>query len=231
LAHDWSGFYLGAFAGVAWADADIDGRAYNTSDEFPISSDERLNILNDRSHFSFSDETGIFGLQTGFNMQHDSLVFGIHADFGKLNLDGDALDIFGGGDFVLDNSFSTDWMLTLRPRVGLAFDSLLVYATGGAALLDVNFNHEFSYSEGVTTGGESFSESKKLWGWVAGGGAEFALSEHCSFGAEYLYADFETFTRTQRIVDDNAGPYNTNFEHELDVGPVHSVRAFVNFRL
>ncbi|HEX9903335.1 MAG TPA: outer membrane beta-barrel protein [Propylenella sp.] len=54
-----------------------------------------------------------------------------------------------------------------RLRAGFAFDRVMVYGTGGAAFDD-------------------FSDV----GWVAGGGAEFALTPNWILGAEYLHYDF-----------------------------------------
>ena len=79
------------------------------------------------------------------------------------------------GDFVpgeFDSNLS-DWFGTVRARAGVAFDRVLIYATGGLA-----------YSEDTT-------------GWVAGGGVEWALpvnwfgSSAVTFGVEGLWLSFD----------------------------------------
>jgi outer membrane immunogenic protein len=59
----------------------------------------------------------------------------------------------------------TDVVGTIRLRGGFAFDRLLAYGTGGAAF------------EGDV-------------GWVAGGGIEYAVTDHFTVGVEYLHYDF-----------------------------------------
>ena len=124
-------------------------------------------------------------------------------------------------------------MLTLRPRVGFTFDNLLLYATGGATLTSISFKHQFADDILLSSqdSGESFSETETKWGWVAGGGAEFAINDRWSLGVEYLYTDLGSVNETRHINDTVAGPLNTVFKNELDL-TVQTVRAaFLNFRL
>ena len=74
---------------------------------------------------------------------------------------------------TFDNNLS-DWFGTLRARAGVAFDRVLIYATGGLAYTDNNT------------------------GWVAGGGVEWALpvnwfgSSAVTFGLEGLWLSVES---------------------------------------
>lgn len=74
------------------------------------------------------------------------------------------LGVEGDGSFV--DFDDVDVLGTLRLRGGFALDRFLVYGTGGAA-----FGPDL--------------------GWVAGGGAEFALTDSVSLGAEYLHYDYD----------------------------------------
>ena len=82
---------------------------------------------------------------------------------------------FVPGDF--DNNLS-DWFGTVRARAGVAFDRVLIYATGGLAYTDDNT------------------------GWVVGGGVEWALpvnwfgSSAVTFGLEGLWLSFDRTTTT-----------------------------------
>jgi outer membrane immunogenic protein len=73
----------------------------------------------------------------------------------------------GDGSFV-DWGGGTDAVGTGRLRAGLAFDRFLVYGTGGVALQD-------------------FDDV----GWVAGGGAEYAITDNVTIGAEYLHYELD----------------------------------------
>ncbi|RYE44307.1 MAG: porin family protein [Hyphomicrobiales bacterium] len=226
-AHDWSGFYLGVFGSVAAGQANIDGTIYNDG---PAGHGPELlaevNALND---FPFTDTMAGYGIQAGYNVQLDNIMLGIQADLGALNLNGSA-EASGsvlGVNFVVRNSFNADWLLTLRPRVGLrASDNLLIYASGGLALSSIEFSHEYlSNFAGVIT--EGFSESYVRAGWVVGAGIEYALDENWSLGAEYLYTDLGSISETRRVT--YGAPIDTLFENELDLS-AHALRTSVNYR-
>jgi len=233
-AYDWSGSYIGAFGGVAWSDADIDGKIFNDGGvpAHPQFLLDVVNAINDSSH---SNVTGTYGVQAGYNLQLDMVVLGVQVDFGGLNL-GDSdqrVEDLGEGLVVsVENSFDTDWMLTLRPRIGLVFDNLLLYATGGAALTDLTFKHDYATTEPGAISAEDFSETSSQWGWIAGAGLEYAADDHWSIAIEYLYADFGTVSEERRVIFTDAAiaePLNTVFKNELDL-VVQTVRASVNYK-
>lgn len=64
---------------------------------------------------------------------------------------------------------AVDAVGSVRLRGGLAFDRFLVYGTGGAAF-------------------EDFGDV----GWVAGGGAEYLLTQNIAVGAEVLHYELDT---------------------------------------
>jgi opacity protein-like surface antigen len=64
----------------------------------------------------------------------------------------------------------------------------MVYATGGLAVTDVNF--QLVFKDTFATAHESSGAKKTVFGWTAGAGAEFKLAGGWSLKAEYLYADF-----------------------------------------
>jgi outer membrane immunogenic protein len=88
--------------------------------------------------------------------------------------------------FTISHSTSTDWLWTLRPRVGFAANNWLLYATGGVAVANVKANWQYADDLANT---ESASLSKTKVGWTVGGGVEYALSQAWSVKAEYLYVD------------------------------------------
>lgn len=232
-AHDWSGFYLGVFGSVAAGEADIDGTIYNDGPT-PAHNPALLAAVNAINDFSFTDAMAGYGVQAGYNVQLDNIVLGIQADFGALGLHGagEASGAALGVDLLVRNSFNADWLLTLRPRVGLrASDNLLIHASGGLAVSSLEFSHEYQTSSLVWDGvsGEGFSESYVRTGWVVGAGIEYALDENWSLGAEYLYTDLGSISETRRVVHSTAGAINTVFENEFDLS-AHALRASLNYR-
>ena len=81
-----------------------------------------------------------------------------------------------------------DWFSTVRGRIGLPLDNLLIYGTGGLAFADV------SMSQTVTVGDPPFgqlvgSTDKTKVGWTLGGGAEYALCTNITVKAEAMWFD------------------------------------------
>jgi outer membrane immunogenic protein len=110
---------------------------------------------------------GFGGVQGGYNWQYGQWVAGWEADF-QFSSASDTFGVF---------KFSNPWWGTVRGRVGLAFENLLLYGTAGLA-----------YGEGrINSGG--LSEVNTHVGWAAGAGLEYGLSRGWSVKAEYLRVD------------------------------------------
>lgn len=230
-AHDWSGFYLGVFGSVAAGEANIDGTIYNDGPS-PAHDPALLAAVNALNDFSFADATAGYGIQAGYNVQVDNIVLGFQADLGALNLSGsgEASGAALGADLLVRNSFNADWLLTLRPRVGLqASDNLLIYASGGLAVSSIEFSHAYQGSNPGGVVSEGFSESYTRAGWVLGAGIGYALDENWSLGAEYLYADLGSISETRRVMHNAPLAINTLFENEFDLS-AHALRASLNYR-
>ena len=109
----------------------------------------------------------------------------------------------------------SDWLATVRGRLGFAFDRLLVYGTGGVAFQDgggttttTTLNRVDCRPDVIagatgrvpgacattsTTYG-SVSGRRNDVGWAAGVGIEYAAFSNVSLGIEYLHADFGDYT-------------------------------------
>jgi outer membrane immunogenic protein len=96
----------------------------------------------------------------------------------------------------------TDWLGTARARAGVTLDGILLYSTGGAAWGRV----VTTLSQSCLVSGcgsvsplpiaaSSTSTTDKM-GWVAGVGAEYALSTNWSAKAEWLYIDLGTISNS-----------------------------------
>ncbi len=149
--------------------------------------------------------TAIGGVHVGYDQQFGSLVLGVRGEFDASGLHGStAGNNYGGscveGCYVTTASlaFRNTWQAFLLGRAGVAFDRLLVYATGGLAIADdresVTATEAFydSYpgvpvdTYGVWTG----AQTRTLVGGAIGLGAEYAFDDHWRFGAEWRYASF-----------------------------------------
>jgi len=71
---------------------------------------------------------------------------------------------------------------------------LLIYGTGGFAYGNVDYSANTNFNNGITFPVD-FTETKT--GWTAGGGLEYALTNHWTVRAEYLHYDLGDENRTQ----------------------------------
>src|SRR4029453_1285096 len=98
---------------------------------------------------------------------------------------------------------------SIRLRLGIAFDRVLLYATGGAAFAGIENVYTIGLPVFLT---ESVSRTRS--GWTVGGGLEYAVANNWSVRAEYRYSDFGRFVDYPFAVRVN--PFNTLFvRHHL----------------
>jgi outer membrane immunogenic protein len=217
-AGNWTGFYLGVNAGGAWGTADL-----NTTVTGGFGA-PNLALVSSLDTLRLSPDGFTGGAQLGYNYQSGNLVWGLEADFDYFRLKDSSTvssTFVGGGPFTVDNAVETDWLFTLRPRVGMTFGRFLPYVTGGLAV--TNMKYSSSLTDLVFATSQASSVSDTLTGWTAGGGVEYALTPDCSVKAEYLYTDFGSVSMTS--VGGNGAVYDQSASLKADV-----VRLGVNVR-
>jgi outer membrane immunogenic protein len=156
-AFDWSGFYVGVNGGFGWGTSSYD---------FGAAGIDRFNV-----------KGGLAGGTIGYNYQFGQTVVGIEGDLDWQNVKGSAICVAG----VCQTK--SDWLGTVRGRLGYAIDRFMPYVTGGAAFGDVKTNIPGLGSESTTRAG-----------WTVGGGAEYAFAPNWTVKAEYLFVDLGKFT-------------------------------------
>ena len=138
-------------------------------------------------------------------------LLGVEADFEYLRSAGSNTVtgfVVPGLPATIATSLGTDWLFTLRPRLGLIFGSWLFYGTGGLAVTRLSANWSF-----VSTGAaESASASATEPGWAAGGGVETMLPGKITLGSS---TSMQTLAAFRRI----AAPYSL-----LESGSSHQSR-------
>ena len=171
------------------------------------------------------------GGQAGCNWQNGTLVLGLEGDLdyfhsnpGFSNNTNTLSD--GVTPFTISQSLTTDYLATIRPRIGVAADRNLAYITGGVAFTRISYTE--SYTDGATPpGAGTATASRSLVGWTAGAGWEYALNDHWTVRAEYLYAAFPK-TSALGAITDAAGSSNA-LGRSSDV-TIQLLRAGVNFK-
>ena len=207
-AYNWTSFYAGLNVGGAWSHANVDSSTIYAppADWFGSPS----NVAQFNAVGAQRDKASGFtgGAQAGFNWQAGNFVTGLETDFQYFHQHGvgtasGILPTSGNLAFTISQSFSTDWLWTLRPRLGVAANNWLFYATGGLALTKLKANWQFMDAANES---EFTSLSKTRTGWTVGGGVEYALSNAWSLKAEYLYLNFGDAQITTNNILDGASP-------------------------
>jgi outer membrane immunogenic protein len=158
-AINWSGFYVGAMGGYA------------------SQTGGDLNI-----------KGGFGGGTVGYNWQFGMLVAGIEADgaFGSVRASATETVTVAGVTVSGTGTDKVDALATVRGRVGVAFDQVLLFGTGGFALA----NEKVS----ATALGITVSDSRTQTGWTVGAGVEWMFMPRWSLKAEYLHRRFDNTT-------------------------------------
>jgi outer membrane immunogenic protein len=167
---NWTGPYAGINLGAAWHEAE-----FRELSPLPV-------FFPGLPPQSLSQTAFTGGIQTGYNWQNQSYVYGIEADINWV------AGSERGGGFALGIGSSTftkiDWLATLRARAGFVINPLF-YITGGLAIASIE-------NEWLTVGGTptGFVSDKTRVGYVVGAGAEHMYAANRTVRLEVLYLDF-----------------------------------------
>ncbi len=189
--YDWTGFYVGINEGwVGGTSAAMTETNFSPTGYFAASSVPAIKQAGDQQ---FNSRTFISGGQAGYNWQSGSLVLGGEMDLNYMHVTGGdsstaVYPCCAPTNFTIQSSMHTDWLFTLRPRIGYASNNWLLYATGGLAV--TKLNADFLFTDTFATAHEEQGFSETVYGWTAGCGVEMGLARNWSLKAEYLYADF-----------------------------------------
>ena len=194
MPYNWGGWYVGLNAGGDW------GRSTSSTSVdqggavplFVIPLPPAITALGAPASHSTNGFVG--GIHGGYNWQSGRMVLGVEADFDYFRSAGSATVVGPmpanlAGTIAMTSGISTDWLLTLRPRVGFAVNNWLLYGTAGLAVSEV---HATWASSVCCTATENVTASSIRTGWVAGAGIETALRDNWLIGVEYLHVDLGT---------------------------------------
>jgi outer membrane immunogenic protein len=158
--YNWSGFYIGAHAGGGWS--------------------EKCFAFAGATDGCHDADGWLAGGQVGFNVQQGQFVFGVEFSGSWADINGSHNALLVPGD-----SYRSDvnTILLFTGRIGMTFDRLLIYVTGGGAWA----RDEFSY---VRPGLGTATTDQNRTGWTIGAGLEYGLSPNWSIAAQYNYIDF-----------------------------------------
>ena len=167
--YNWGGGYFGLNGGYA----------FGTSDW----------TLGSVSTGGFRTSGFLFGGTLGGNFQYGRVVVGLEGDVDWSGLSGSTSNALCGplgapAGFAGPCKTKSDWLSTARGRAGYAFDRILLFATGGLALANVQL--------AITNPAGSVSNVEA--GWIVGTGIEYAFADMWTAKLEYLFVDFGKIT-------------------------------------
>jgi outer membrane immunogenic protein len=167
----WTGFYLGGNLGFGWNQGGVNDSAPPTG----------LGVS-----FGNPSGNGVFlgGGQVGANYQISSFVVGVEAAFDWAANNQNSFPGVATALGTMRVSSNDRWVTTLAARVGWAFDRLLVYGKGGGAWLGAG---NFAVTNVGTGASVALSNSNTNTGWLAGVGAEYAITNNFTAKIEYDY--------------------------------------------
>jgi outer membrane immunogenic protein len=182
---------------------------------------------------NFDMDGYLVGGTLGANFQTGEFVFGVEADFDYNTIGGTVTPNNGfcnntnGTQTSVSCETTSDWLSTVRGRVGYAMDRALIFGTGGLAIANVQ--------TGITGGTISpvTYQSNVELGWTVGGGVEYAFTDNFTARVEYLFVDLGNSTCNVAAncgYDYTAsglptGPANDSVKYYANI-----IRAGVNFK-
>jgi outer membrane immunogenic protein len=220
----WLGLYVGVNGGYGWSQSQtvVDTETFNQA--FSTSA-----VAGSRSLGG-----GFGGVQVGANFyQWNNWLLGVEADFELGDIRGSSAAVvpnfLPGVTANISTSHRVDAFGTARGRIGYAWDSTLLYVTGGFAWGRVNYR--FQYADSANFSANQDAHPARA-GYVVGGGIEQALTwwdPNLSVKVEYQYINLGTQHFTSALLFN--GGIATVFSENQDVRTdFHTVRVGLNYR-
>lgn len=200
--YNWSGFYLGGFAGGAWGRTDVNSVAPGTLGNTDLRG------------------AGVLaGATVGVNYQVGYWVLGIEGDFAWANFNGNRTcpsTLIPINATLLTCHTKIESISTVAGRLGYAWDNVLLFAKGGGAWKKGSESITFNAT------GQPFDQvTDNRGGWTVGGGLEFGFTPNWSAKVEYDYMDFGS----KRVTGILPAFLDWNVKEQ-----VHAVKFGVNYR-
>lgn len=217
----WNGFYVGANMGAVRSDVAMQTTAGEGTYFGP---DIDVPQIAAATNENLAQWDGIFGGFAGYDYQfNNNIVLGAQANFSSLPVNSSSSSAGHyltdpNIQFIYDQSTQTNWLGSLRLKLGLAHNSWLLYLTGGGAVTDMEYSSTYNDDNAIPGSGlpgayGTGSVSKTTYAWIVGAGTEYALTNAWALSAEYLYSNFGTLYATYPITPT---PTLEEFGHDLE---------------
>jgi outer membrane immunogenic protein len=236
--YNWTGFYVGGNIGYSWNTSNVNTNVIESPTYLGLCS---LNggsacgvAVGNAASPGLRPNAFVGGAQAGYNYQVNKLVVGIEADINSFrnrasSTVSQAYPGFPGIQYTTTTNVSTDWLFTLRPRIGVAAaPGVLLYATAGLAVTNLRYAEAFSDNQVGALATQAAAVSQTRAGWTAGAGLEAKLAANWTGKIEYFYADLGSVSTTSRLVTINPANGGDTFNQSANLRS-NIVRVGVNY--
>jgi outer membrane immunogenic protein len=187
-AFDWSGFYIGLNGGGGsshncWTNAGIGEGCHDATG-------------------------GTVGGQIGYRWQMANWVFGLEGQGNWADFKGSNASLVFANT---TNQTKIDAFGLMTGQIGYAFNNVLVYAKGGAAVTDTKYT-------GLVAGVAVDQATQTRWGGTVGAGLEVGFAQNWSVGVEYDHLFMGTNNVT--LTTGGIATRTDSFKQDVDMGLV-----------
>ncbi len=211
VGYNWTGVYVGLQAGWKFGDNNFGFDDDDDDDDF----------LDDFDDDSVDFDGWFAGGHIGARYQWNWLVAGVEGDLEWVDVDGDSgFDDDDDGDDDLRIGSDIDWEGSIRGTLGVGFDRVHVYGTGGFAFAGVDDSFDFDDDDDEDDSGDDGDDTRV--GWTIGAGVDVAVTDRVTVGALYKYVDLGD--DDSDVFDDDDDDRDGRFNTEIDY---HSIQARV----
>ncbi len=232
---NWTGFYVGVDAGI------ISSRSFSSTQATFSPTPYLLGIPGATGTITTFNSAAVDtlnargtegGVHAGFNWQLKPFTVGLEIDYGAFRTSAvrDAtVPLSSTVVSQLHSESSTNWLFTVRPRVGWVYSVLYGYITGGAAFTTINASTLYSDNANARVPNGFVTTSQSKAGWTIGAGLEVAIAPRWTLRAEYLRVEFSGVTGAGRITNPVNGffnPISLSADHKSDIVRVGVTHKF-----
>jgi outer membrane immunogenic protein len=196
--YNWSGFYVGINGGG--------GSSHNCWDL--VTPPAVLGTIPEGCHDSTG---GTVGGQIGYRWQSTNWVFGLEAQGNWADFSGSNTAFVGGNPLGgAQDRTRIDAFGLFTGQIGYAWNNVLAYVKGGAAVVDIKYDNFFPPFPTV-------SATQTRWGGTVGAGLEIGFAPNWSVGFEYdhIFLDDSNVT-----LAGGGGAFPLRIRSDVDLGTV-----------
>ena len=174
--YNWGGFYIG-----------LNGGGASSHNCWNLTNSQGTPVPTAPSEGCHNATGGLVGGQIGYRWQTTNWVFGLEAQGDWADLKGSNTSAIGTfGRLPFSNQTKIDAIGLFTGQVGYAWNNVLWYVKGGAAVTHDKYNGVSQFAVGAFPAGFAFDQaSETRWGGAVGAGIEFGFAPGWSVAVEY----------------------------------------------